>query len=463
MDRAVPQPVKGGTLGTYIADSSIVDSMTRFITVHATQGVTLARNVGYKSIGHGFYLEDATEINNRLYSNVGISVRGALDDKFTNPRKVQGILDATIAQANQVLKPKDPYTSGSQIPLAPPYLSDVTDPTVFWIMNTWNDFQYNVAVGAGVCGACYWMHPAMVSGPSRYESWKGYASMQKAPGLAGATPILNFNGNSCTSAMFSIVTVGQTAQCNGAKFGKGNSSNDALISVLNPAPPATDDFPKENGNLRAKTTVCNDVNGDCSKAIPCTGQNAKEATCVASVINRYTTSFNWAETNFSALFLRGWWYLVQDSAITDVQNGGITFVSGGGYSRSDAAQGFWSVLKNSILAGNTQPNNSKGHPDNPAASNAGPFNPDSLNPAGDQACKYIDSHGASFCASAQHGIIFLNTGFANNQRLFNIYDGPAAEYNNIYSDIHITDLGTVDDCRGKSGGVNVDGFCATLG
>ncbi|MBV8673671.1 MAG: hypothetical protein JOZ33_09580, partial [Acidobacteriaceae bacterium] len=69
MDRSVPQPdVTTLNLGTYVADCSIVDSMTRFITVHATQGVTLARNVGYKSIGHGFYLEDATEMNNRLYS-----------------------------------------------------------------------------------------------------------------------------------------------------------------------------------------------------------------------------------------------------------------------------------------------------------------------------------------------------------------------------------------------------------
>ena len=51
---------------------------TRFITVHATQGVLLARNVGYRSIGHGFYLEDATETNNKLYSNIGIQARAAV-------------------------------------------------------------------------------------------------------------------------------------------------------------------------------------------------------------------------------------------------------------------------------------------------------------------------------------------------------------------------------------------------
>ncbi len=97
MDRTVPQPgvPYPGFLGTNVADSSIVDSMTRFITVHATQGVTLARNVGYMSIGHGFYLEDATETDNKLYSNVAVSVRGALADSKTNPRMIPGILFQT--------------------------------------------------------------------------------------------------------------------------------------------------------------------------------------------------------------------------------------------------------------------------------------------------------------------------------------------------------------------------------
>ena len=62
-------------------------------------GVTLARNVGYKSIGHGFYLEDGTEIDNRLLSNIGIFARAAVMNNDAtpqrdNPRKVPGILAA---------------------------------------------------------------------------------------------------------------------------------------------------------------------------------------------------------------------------------------------------------------------------------------------------------------------------------------------------------------------------------
>ena len=57
---------------TFVKDSSVNESMTRWIVLHSTHGVTLARNIGYKSIGHGFYLEDGTEIDNNFYSNIGI-------------------------------------------------------------------------------------------------------------------------------------------------------------------------------------------------------------------------------------------------------------------------------------------------------------------------------------------------------------------------------------------------------
>ena len=43
--------------------------------LHSTQGVLLQRNIGYKSIGHGFYLEDGTEADNKFHSNIGIFAR----------------------------------------------------------------------------------------------------------------------------------------------------------------------------------------------------------------------------------------------------------------------------------------------------------------------------------------------------------------------------------------------------
>ncbi|MBS1852431.1 MAG: G8 domain-containing protein [Acidobacteria bacterium] len=439
MARSVPQPnLPADFFGTYIADSSIVDSMTRFITVHATQGVTLARNVGYLSIGHGFYLEDATETNNRIYSNVGISVRGAVANS-QNPRLTPGILDYNDG------------AQGSQIPDIPPKYSDVVNPSTFWIMNTWNDFQYNAAVGVGSCGACYWMPPGGISGPSRYESWTGYASMQKDVPNYGQTPLMTFKGNSCSTAMAALTTVGQTSPCNGVVFGPGTSDNSKLVSVPNPASRPLDDYPNQSLGQRTKATVCDSTHqGDCSLAPPCTSTPPGEANCMATVIDHFTTSFNWAPTNVASIWLRGWWYLLDNSAITDVQNGGLTFISGGGYTRSDAAQGYWAVLKNSVLVGNTQPNLSDGFPANPFASNGGPFNPKGLD------CPY----NPPFCVSPADGISFVGSNFGVNQRLFNIYDGPSSQYNNIYSDVQPTVLGTLSQCKADN---SQPGNCVNLG
>ena len=71
----------------YLKDSSVHDSMTRWVTLHATEGMYVARNVGFKSIGHGYYMEDATETNNKLYGNLGVLARAAIADTVHNPRK----------------------------------------------------------------------------------------------------------------------------------------------------------------------------------------------------------------------------------------------------------------------------------------------------------------------------------------------------------------------------------------
>ena len=129
-------------LDTFVKDNSINESMTRWITIHGTEGVLQARNVGWKSIGHGFYIEDGTETDNKLYANIGILARAGVANS-QNPRKVPGIL------AHPDLGE-----------LRSPYNSDWQHPSVFWIMNGWNDFEYNMAAGAGSCGMCYWLPQA---------------------------------------------------------------------------------------------------------------------------------------------------------------------------------------------------------------------------------------------------------------------------------------------------------------
>ena len=184
--------------------------MTRWIVLHSTLGVTLPRNVGYKSIGHGFYLEDGTETDNKFYSNIGIFARAAVENA-QNPRKIPGILAANgrpRVQGSNVENPGFPYRSDGEYP------------SVFWITNGWNDFVGNMAAGAGTCGAAYWFVPAenMRHGRGAAGStpmrWSGYAAMQ-GTGLAGTTPLKSFYKNYATSAMHSFQTTGDAPACNG--------------------------------------------------------------------------------------------------------------------------------------------------------------------------------------------------------------------------------------------------------
>lgn len=61
--------------GSYLVGNSIWDSHNRWITIHGTDYLVVRDNVGYKSIGHGFFLEDGTEVYNHLDRNLAIGAR----------------------------------------------------------------------------------------------------------------------------------------------------------------------------------------------------------------------------------------------------------------------------------------------------------------------------------------------------------------------------------------------------
>ena len=411
----------------YIRDSSIHDSMTRWITVHATQGMTVQRNVGYQSIGHGFYLEDATEVNNKIYGNLGASVIAAVQSPTLNPRNTPGILfrpnDGPVA---------DPF----------PFRSDWDHPTAFWIMNGWNDFQYNMAAGVTSCGSCYWLVPGSNGGPSTYELWLGYASQQLDPnspgtnnlGRAGLAPLKNFVGNSCVAAQFSFVTVGNTYACLG--FTDGTTGDTTLVAVPNPLAPAIDDpraatYYPQTTSLRNPSQCPNGDSADCSVAAPCanSGPDAGKY-CMVTALNRFDTSFNYAQTNFAAIWMRAKWFLFADGAVTDSQYGGLNFTTGGGYTRSDNPYGNWMLAYRSVFIGSSQPIGANGMPANPYASDAGPFNPTT-----GLTCSNSSNYG--FCLSKADGISMQINPFPG-QRMFSVYDGPAFQQSNAYLDIYPT-------------------------
>lgn len=62
--------------GASVIGASIWDSGNRWITIHGTDHLLVRDCVGYKSVGHGFFLEDGTEVFNVLDRNLAIQAEG---------------------------------------------------------------------------------------------------------------------------------------------------------------------------------------------------------------------------------------------------------------------------------------------------------------------------------------------------------------------------------------------------
>jgi hypothetical protein len=61
--------------GSYVIGASVWDSHNRWITIHGTNYLVVRDCVGYQSIGHGFFLEDGTEVHNVLDRNLAVQAR----------------------------------------------------------------------------------------------------------------------------------------------------------------------------------------------------------------------------------------------------------------------------------------------------------------------------------------------------------------------------------------------------
>jgi hypothetical protein len=71
--------------GSSVQGVSIVDSHNRWITIHGTQYLVVRDCVGYKSVGHGYFLEDGTEVYNLLDRNLAVQA-------YQGPRLPQQVL-----------------------------------------------------------------------------------------------------------------------------------------------------------------------------------------------------------------------------------------------------------------------------------------------------------------------------------------------------------------------------------
>jgi hypothetical protein len=150
--------------------------------------------------------------------------------------------------------------------------------------------------------------------------------------------------------------------------------------------------------------------------------------CAVSTFSHYTTSFNWAEANFSAIWLRGGWLMFDHGFMSDVLGAGITEVSGGDYARANLPIGYWALTSNSIFVGETQPK--------------GKYTASTL-PIGcsrdglDKLCVNVGASTAYLRGTANWLI---------GQRLYNICDGPAYQDANAYLDIKVTPCTSIATC-----------------
>ena len=437
--------VRQAPLQTFVADCSAWDSMTRWYELRGVQGVMLNRNVGYKSIGHGYFLAEGTETLNLLQGNIGIYARPAIDYP-DNPRKVPGVIAKT-----------DGFANDAQKTMFLAYGGDYIHPSVFFIMNGYNNFEDNMAVGAGTCGACYWFAPGVNSGLSSRQSWEGYAGIQRQ--TPGAAPIKSFHGNFCSTAQHSLITIDTPGTCQGVNVPGLSRDHFAFDPITNGfarcynSPPNDRSKPElypviQSGAVLQSRRCDLTHNPACDTGkIHC--EKGDTSGCAVNVIDSYTSSFHWAQQNVAAVWLRFNWFLFTDSALTDVLHGGLTMVSGGSWDQ--VYNQYWALTRNSIFVGSTQDGN-------PYASNLGP-----VNPGNKIRCK--DGSPAAYCLlqdtdktkdRQDEGVVIPINTFALYSRLYNIYDGPVYQESNAY--LHIKKA-PIDGCDPELDNRLVPGTC----
>jgi hypothetical protein len=126
---------RNGTDRPYLRDSSIHHCVNRFVTVHNSTHVDIERNVGYDTLGAGFFLEDATEDGDPV-------------GNLTQFVILRGNLGMKVGRTEEFV---DEY---------PPAYMDLEqiDPSVFWIQHPNQIVEGNHAAGAA--GHGFYLSPS---------------------------------------------------------------------------------------------------------------------------------------------------------------------------------------------------------------------------------------------------------------------------------------------------------------
>ena len=425
----------------FVKDSAVWDSMTRFITVHGTHEVTVARNVGYLSLGHGYYIEDGSEIRNLLCHNLGVGARGALQEYYTAQAKPEHWCNGAPPPAARVIPPiLDGVANSDGGPRSMNLGSDSYMPVMFWAMNNYNEFVGNAAVGVHGFGSCFWFLGSTVSGPSRDFDFEGFANYNSAGFQA---PLLRFRGNSCMSSALALSAQGSLDPAT-----QNASSYVGFNAVANPymaSPVVGTNYkrPIVNGTGNYLPIQPDGPSRNCTTTNPDPKQlEYNTQSCVTTVVDRFSTSFNWAQVNYSSVWLRPWYYLFANGAVTDQLFAGLTFVTGGDWFQAPPA--YIGLAKNSLFVGTSQ----FGVGASPYADRSGPIFPvdASSNLANYAPC----SRASDTCNIDEAGTGYWKGEF-NPKRLISIYDGPHFADGNTFLNVGAWECDP-QPCRNKQPG-----------
>jgi formylglycine-generating enzyme required for sulfatase activity len=146
--------------GTQVVGASVWDSDNRFITIHGTDYVVVRDTVGYRSVGHGFFLEDGSEELNLLDRNLAVQAM------LTDPLPDQALP------------------------------TDLNDGAGFWWANSRNAFVRNVAVECSMHGFRYQISKTPTA-PVDIEVRQDDGSMKRVD--VRRLPFLRFESNEAHS------------------------------------------------------------------------------------------------------------------------------------------------------------------------------------------------------------------------------------------------------------------------
>jgi hypothetical protein len=182
-----------------VANCSIWLSLSRWVTVHGTSQAQIRNNVGFVSLGSGYFVEDGCEQGNMFEHNLGAYAMPAVKSSYLNPSPAYGNVATDYGQMS-----------------------------VFWLKNNGNVMARNVACCSPGTTIGFWLVPQVISqlrGPSalclgsQALGLPGFGSMGNA--IGGDMGALSQAGNNNKDGREASVSTSPATACwvpDGFKF-----------------------------------------------------------------------------------------------------------------------------------------------------------------------------------------------------------------------------------------------------